>query len=203
MLMVCRRMLRTESTPESPRAHSAAEGAERARLYRVSLLLLGLCLVPIGLSYVPGVSIATLVAPFVALEGLVLVTALARSRNALSTALALALSCWGAAAVLAAAGVVALEFSASIPEPPAALWLTKRACQNNHSAWILLCPFALMFDLLMTLFLALAYVAWAFGWLMEHLGAPVLLGAALIALLLGVAALRRPQQPAARGEPPG
>jgi hypothetical protein len=191
--MVCRRMRRTESTPEPPRPRRSAERAERARLYRVSLLPLGLCLVPIGLSYVPGVSIATLVAPFVALESLVLVTALARSRNALSTALALALSCWGAAAVLAAAGVAALEFSASIPEPPAALWLTKRACQNDQSAWILLCPFALMFDLLMILFLTLAFIAWAFGWAMEHLGAPVLLSAALIALLLGVAALRRPQ----------
>lgn len=184
----------------SPRDLEPSARAERARLVRVSLLLLGLSLVPIGLSYVPGVSSATLVAPFVALEALVLATALARHRNALSAALALALSCWGAAAVLAAAGVAALEFSASIPEPPAALWLTKRACQNDQSAWILLCPFALMFDLLMILFLALAYIAWAFGWAMEHLGAPVLLSAAVVALLLGVAALRRPRPPAAGDE---
>jgi hypothetical protein len=164
--------------------------AERARLYRVSLLLLGFCLVPIGLSLVPGVSVATLVAPFVALGLLVGVAAVARYKNALSGPLAFAIASWGAAAVLAAAGVAAVEFGTAIAEPPVAMWLNKKVCRDNHSAWVLLCPFALMFDLLMVLFLVFAYAAWAFGWGVRHLGAPVLLGAAAVSLLLGFGALR-------------
>jgi hypothetical protein len=122
------------------------EDAQRRTLYRVLLLLLSFCTVPIGISWLPGISIPTVVAPFAVLFALILVTAIARFRGALSGPPAFAIASWGAAAVLAAAGVAALEFSAAIPEPPTALWLNKKVCRNDRSIWLLLCPFALTFD---------------------------------------------------------
>jgi hypothetical protein len=168
----------------------AEDKAQRARLLRFALLALALSLVPIGLSQLPGLSAFTLLAPSVALEALMVAALWMRARRSLSRGMARALLYWALAAVLAGAGGASLEFGTTLVPPPDLPWLSKKTCKQEAGAWIMLCPLAFMLDLLLFLFHGIAYAAYVFGWLLQHIGAPLFFASALACLALGALALR-------------